>query len=148
MQSAMQVMQSAMQVMQAVINQSSDQSTMQDVVVEQPTNYNEQLEQQYLDLDPVIRYVVDNYRKFEIGMILDFIHIDGYYSTVIAGRLYSVCHAERMRKKKYTKLIERHRNIFGSANVTQEQVRVYTLKSRDEIPYLYAIIDYKANRTA
>ena len=147
MQSAMQVMQSAMQVMQAVINQSSDQSTMQDVAV-QTTNYNEQLEQQYLDLDPVIRYVVDNYRKFEIGMILDFIHIDGYYSTVIAGRLYSVCNVERVRKKKYTKLIERHRNIFGSVNVTQEQVRVYKLKSRDEIPYLYAIIDYKANRTA
>ena len=148
MQSAMQVMQSAMQVMQAVINQSSDQSTVQDVVVEQPTNYNEQLEQQYLDLDPVIRYVVDNYRKFEIGMILDFIHIDGYYSTVIAGRLYSVCNVERVRKNKYSKMIERHRNIFGSVNVTQEQVRVYKLKSRDEIPYLYAIIDYKANNTA
>ena len=128
-------------------NKVENNATMQDVAV-QTTPYNEQLEQQYLDLDPVIRYVVDHYKQFEIGMILEFIHIDRYCSTGIAKKLGSICDVTRMVKNKYNKLIEQHTDIFGSMNVTQDRVRVYTLKSRDEIPYLYAIIDYKQSRTA
>ena len=107
-------------------------------------NYNHQLEIQYLDLNDVERYVVDNYRKFEIGMALDLIHIDDYYSTTIAKKLRSICDCQRIRIKKYSKMIEDYTDLFIPTDITQDRVRVYKLKSRDEIPYLYAIIDYKA----
>ena len=111
-------------------------------------NYNHQLEIQYLDLNDIERYVVDNYRKFEIGMALDLIHIDRYYSTIIAKKLRSICDCQRIRKKKYSKMIEDHTDLFVPTSITQYQVRVYTLKSKDELPDLYAIIEYKANNNA
>ena len=117
---------------------------MQDIAV-QTTNYNEQLEQMYLQLDPVIRYVVDHYKQFEMGMALNLIHIDRYYSIGIAKKLRSICDCQRMRMKKYNKWIAVHADIFDSMNVTQEKVRVYTIKSRQELPELYTLIDYKAN---
>ena len=108
------------------------------------TNYNEQLERQYLDLNAVDRYVVDHYKQFEIGMALDLIKIDGYKSTGIAKKLGSICDVTRMVNSKYSKMIEGHEDLFGYMNITQYQVRVYKLKAKQQIPDLYAIIEYKA----
>ena len=95
-----------------------------------------QLERQYLDLNAVDRYVVDNYKRFLIGVSLDLIHIDGYKSNGIAKKLQSTCNVVRMRKKKYE-------DLFGWCGIEQDQVRVYTLKPKNQIPDLYAIIEYK-----
>ena len=108
------------------------------------TNYNEQLERQYLDLNAVDRYVVDHYKQFEIGMALELIKIDGYKSTGIAKKLNTICDVSRMRKGVYKKLIEDHTDIFVPMDITQDQVRVYKLKSKQQIPDLYAIIEYRA----
>ena len=102
-------------------------------------DYNEQLERQYNDLNKIDRYVVDHYEEFIRGVALeDISDIEGYKRIGIAKKLTSNCTVVRMRMKKYEQLI-------GDNYMTQasgQQVRVYTLKPRDQIPALYNIIDY------
>ena len=85
--------------------------------------YNENLERQYLDLNAVDRYVVDHYDVFAEGTVLDDIRIDGYKPNGIARKLTAICDVCRKR-------------------IDGRQLRVYTLKSKEQIPDLYAIIDY------
>ena len=88
-------------------------------------DYNEQLERQYLDLNIVDRYVVDNYNKFVEGCRADELPtLNGYTKQGIQRKLTSVCEVERRR--------------FGG-----EKVRVYKLKDEKELPDLWAIIKYQ-----
>ena len=110
------------------------------------TYYNENLERQYLDLNGVDKYVVDHYKKFIYGIALDDIYVEGYKSTGLARKLSSVCDVQRITLKQYKKIIEEHRDIYGSwfhTSSSQKQLRIYKLKQREQIPDLYTIIDYK-----
>ena len=106
--------------------------------------FNEQLERQYLDLNAVDRFIVDNHELFKYGIALDDIKVDGYKSTGLARKLMSVCDVKRMRRTQYEKLMRDHNEIYGNRFCTQNQLRIYTLKPREQIPDLYAIIEYKA----
>lgn len=107
------------------------------------TSYNEQLERQYQDLNSVDRFVVDNHKLFEIGLALDDIKIEGYKSTGLARKLNGICDVNRITARQYQKLIDANPNIYGFRNVVKNQVRVYKLKPKEQIPDLYAIIEYK-----
>ena len=89
------------------------------------TIYNEQLERQYMDLNAVERYVVDNYEKFNEpeGMSLDYISIDGYKKIGISRKLTPICNRICVD--------------------TDSHKYNYKLKSKSEIPDLYSIIEYK-----
>ena len=119
--------------------------------------YNEQLERQYLDLNAVDRYIVDNYYEFLYGIPLEDIKVNGYKSTGLARKLNSICNVKRIRVSQFGKIVLEHSTIYGgdlvakyvdSIDVKKEidgkkQIRIYTLKSKEQIPDLYAIIDYK-----
>jgi hypothetical protein len=93
------------------------------------TDHNEQLEAQYTDLNAVDRYVVDNIEKFEKGIYMDEIKIEGYGINGIARKLNTICTAKRV-------------NIKITDEIINKKTR-YTIKSREEIPDLFAIIEYK-----
>lgn len=86
--------------------------------------YNENLEAQYLDLNSVDRYVVDNYKLFIDGIIIDDIKIEGYKSTGLGRKLKSICDSKRV--------------IVDGKKTTK-----YILKPREQIMDLYNIIEYK-----
>lgn len=96
------------------------------------TEFNEQLERQYLSLSSVDRFIVDNSDKFINGIKLSDIKVDGYKEAGLGKALINTCTNERVRVKE---------TVDGETKT--RQTRVYTLKPRDEIPDLYAIIDYK-----
>ena len=105
-------------------------------------DYNEQLERQYNDLNKVDRYIVDHADDFIRGIGLEDIdRIEGYKQTGIAKKLSQSCHVKRMRRNQYKKLIGNE-----PTNCTKEQVSVYTLKPREQIPSLYNIIEYIKNK--
>ena len=100
------------------------------------TIHDEQLEHQYLDLNAVEKYVVDNYERFIKGICLEQIHIKGYKSTGLARKLNAICNIKRTTLKQYKK-------EYGEDFIpTTKQVRVYSLKPKDEIPDFYKIIEY------
>jgi hypothetical protein len=101
------------------------------------TDFNEQLERQYNDLNKVDKYVVDHFESFEKGMILENIKIEGYGSTGISKKLNSICDCVRMRKKAYEE-------EFGDYGGVSAQIRVYKIKPESQIRDLYNIIKYKA----
>ena len=115
------------------------------------TIYNEQLERQYEGLDGVNKFVVDRYQWFEIGFPIDKICIEGYKTTGIAKKLKSICDEPvrlRINSKKAKELQDKYISIDDvTPNVYSEfettQTRFYKLKSREQIPDLYNIIDYK-----
>ena len=99
------------------------------------TTYNEQLERQYLDLNNVDKYVVDNHERFVKGICLEQIHIDGYKSTGIARKLNAICNVKRTTPKHVGE-------IFGDDFIpSSHRIRVYTLKPKEQIPDLYKIIE-------
>lgn len=104
------------------------------------TEYNDLLERQYLDLNNVEQYVVDNYNKFVVGVCSDEIHIDGYKICGIAKKLNSICNVSRMRTKKYFNLINRpyDKDIDGD-----RKLQIYTIKPHEDIKGIYNIIDYR-----
>ena len=84
--------------------------------------------------------MVDHYKLFRRGIALEEIEgIASYKKEGIAKKLRATCTCERMRVKKYIETIahDDHRSIYG------EKVRVFTLKPQEQIPDLYAIIQYK-----
>ena len=108
--------------------------------------FNEQLERQYLDLNAVDRFIVDNHKCFIHGLAIDNIKIEGYKQTGLARKLLSVCEMQRIRRKQYEALIESHPDCYNNIYVddSKNQYRIYKLKQREQIPDLYAIIEYKA----
>jgi hypothetical protein len=113
------------------------------------TDYNEQLERQYEDLNSIDRYVVDNFEKFVLGVPLHLISINNtsskgkevkYSQNGISKKLNALCDIERMRKKKYTELFPH------AEHIEQEQIRVYKLKQQEQIPDLYNIINYRKHQ--
>lgn len=115
------------------------------------TIYNEQLERQYEGLDGVNKFVVDRYQWFEIGFPIDKICIEGYKTTGIAKKLKSICDEPirlRINSKKVKELQDQYisiddvtPNVYNEFETTKS--RFYKLKSREQIPDLYNIIDYK-----
>lgn len=106
--------------------------------------YNEQLERQYLDLNSVDKFVVDNYKLFEYGYALDDIKVEGYKEKGLAKKLLAICEQKRMRRNQYQKLMEEHQDIYGFREVgSKAQFRVYTLKPKEQIPDLFALIEYR-----
>ena len=118
------------------------------------TQYNEQLERQYTDLNAVEGFVVDNYQYFLIGYPVDFIRLEGYKQKGISTKLQSLCEEpKRIRttskeakriQEEYNKLPNPHginTTIYDA--LSSKQIRVYKLKVREEIPDLFNIIDYK-----
>lgn len=102
--------------------------------------YNEHLERYYAALNPVDRYVVDNYKKFQRGIALDCIKIPGYAGKVsLAKMLMRTCNHTRQRRGAY------ERNNYCVTEGTSEKVQVYTLKSRIELSEYWAVIDYMNN---
>lgn len=89
------------------------------------TEYNEQLERQYLALNAVERYVVDNWERFtsEEGVRADYISIEGYKTKGITAKLAGICD---------------HHTADSHTHV-----KAYTLKPREQQPDLWNIIDYK-----
>lgn len=96
------------------------------------TDSNEQLERQYLSLSNVDRFIVDNSDKFINGIKLSDIKVDGYKEAGLGKALINTCTNKRVRVKE---------TVDGETKTIF--TRVYTLKPRNEIPDLYAIIDYK-----
>ena len=104
--------------------------------------YKEQLERQYLDLNNVDKFVVDNYEKFLRGLCLDNIVMEGniknYTQTGIIKKLNYICTSKRMRKNTYRKLVNNdYENIPD-----KERITVYTIKPKEQIPDIYNIIEY------
>ena len=98
------------------------------------------------DLNEIEKFVVDNYKKFQVGVALDFIHINGYSPNVIAKKIRKVCNSVRMRIKKYNEQIIEYPNLYNSfyedwCKTDREQLTIYTLKPRDQIPDIYEIIE-------
>ena len=101
-------------------------------------DYNEQLERQYLDLNSVDRYIVDNYEKFERGLALDNISISGYSQTGIIKKLNYICTSKRMRQNEYRKLVNNKHEYIPD----KQRFSVYTIKPKEQIPDLWNIIKY------
>ena len=104
---------------------------------------NEQLERQYLSLNLVEKWIVDNYDLVENGFLLEEIRISDKYSACgIAKKLMAVTTSKRMTARKATTVLNRPFLPCDDC----AQVRVYTLKNREQIASLYDIIDYKKNQ--
>ena len=59
--------------------------------------------------------------------------------------LKRICNSVRMGRNKYKSLFKEHEDLFEDwCEIKHKQVRVYTLKSRDQIPYFYEIIENKS----
>ena len=98
--------------------------------------HSQKISQQHFDLNAVEKYVVDNYERFIKGICLEQIHIKGYKSTGLARKLNAICNIKRTTLKQYKK-------EYGEDFIpTTKQVRVYSLKPKDEIPDFYKIIEY------
>ena len=71
-------------------------------------------------------------------------NIESYKRDDIAKKLRAICDVVQMRARKYIETIafEDHGSIF------EDRVRVYTLKPKEQIPDLMAIIDYKEHQNA
>ena len=107
-------------------------------------DFNEQLERQYEDLNAIDKYVVDHANEFRRGIALEEIdEISSYKPTGIAKKLRATCTCERMTKKQYLE------NICHDQHwVPNNRVRVYKLKPQEQIPDLWAIIEYKEHQEA
>ena len=95
-------------------------------------------------MNAVDRFVVDNYKMFELGLALEDIRIEGYKPTGLSKKLISTCDRVRVRKNKYQKLINDNPDIYGSIYCQSEKVTLFKLKSKEQIPDLHAIIEYRA----
>ena len=107
------------------------------------TEHNEQLDRQYNSLNLVDKYVVDYYEYFVYGMPLNEIVIPGYKSTGIAKALQATCNVKRLREKQMQEIILAHDDVYKMFhNAPAGRCTVYVLKSKEEIPDLYNIIEY------
>ena len=89
------------------------------------SDYNEQLERQYLDLNSVDKYVVDHYMDFVEGVSSNYLpDLNGYTIQGIQRKLNSICDVIR-------------KQVGGVRS------RIYKLKSKTELPDLWAIIEYQ-----
>ena len=106
-------------------------------------DFNENLERQYDDLNAVEKYVVNHSQLFRRGIAFNEIpSIESPKRDGIAKKPRAICDVVRMRAKKYIETIafEDHGSIF------ENKVMVYTLKPKEQIPDLMAIIEYKEHQ--
>ena len=124
------------------------------------TDYNENLERQYNDLNGVEQYIVDNANEFEIGFgRLQQMKLPGYPQKSIIKILNKYCNTKRIYKgsndAKYIaeqlKTIK-HEDVYDgyvdeSTNIyvhgSRQKITIYRLKNANEIPDFYNIIKYK-----
>ena len=103
-------------------------------------DFNENLERQYEDLNAVDKYVVDHHKLFRRGIALEEIEgIASYKKEGIAKKLRATCTCERMTAKKYVETIA----YDDRGSIYNNRVQVFTLKPKEQIPDLWAIIQYK-----
>ena len=104
--------------------------------------YKEQLERQYLDLNNIDKFVVNNYDKFLRGLCLDNIIMEGniknYSKTGIIKNLNYICTSKRMRINTYRKIVNNNDEYIPDKTV----ITVYKIKPKEQIPDLYNIIEY------
>ena len=102
--------------------------------------FNENLERQYEDLNAVEKYVVNHSQLFRRGRAFSEIPtIESYKRDGIAKKLRAICDVVQMRARKYIETIA----LTDHGSIYESRVRVYTLKPKEQIPDLYAIIEYK-----
>ena len=107
-------------------------------------DFNENLERQYQDLNAVDKYVVNHSKEFRRGIALCQIrNIESYKPDGIAKKLRATCDCVRMSTKKYLDTI-----VGDYEDISETKVRVYTLKPKEQIPDLYAIIEYQEHQAA
>ena len=108
-------------------------------------DYNENIERQYDDLNAVDNYVVNHSRLFKRGIAFSEIpNIESYKRDGIAKKLRAICDVMRMTTRKYIQTIA----LTDHGSIYEFQVKVYTLKPQEQIPDLYAIIEYKEFQNA
>ena len=99
-------------------------------------------EEMYNNLNDVDKFVVNNYDKFERGLCLDNIVMEGniknYTQTGIIKILHYSCTSKRMKRNTYRKIVNNdYENIPDKTLIT-----VYTIKPKEQIPDLWNIIEY------
>ena len=129
----------------ALIQLMIEKSKTQYKDVATQTISNTEIEKKYNDLNSVDRFVVDNYKMFELGLALEDIKIEGYKPTGLSKKLIVTCEKSRMRKGKYQKLINDNSDIYGSIYCQTNQVTLFKLKPRDQIPQIYELIECLKN---
>ena len=120
------------------------------------TDFNEQLERQYADLNVVESFVADNYQFFLIGYPVDYMRFEGYKTKGISTKLQTICEEpKRIRttskeakkmQEEYDKLPNPHNiniNIYTSNPGDMRKLSFYKLLPKEQIPDLFNIIEYK-----
>ena len=123
------------------------------------TDYNENLERQYNDLNGVEQYIVDNSKEFEVGFgRLQQMSLPGYPQKSIIKILNRYCNTKRIRKgsqeakdidEQLNKLKHKddmdgyHDESYIYVHGDRKLITIYRLKSEKEIPDFYNIIKYK-----
>ena len=86
---------------------------------------------------------MDSVTSFIYGMPLNEIVIPGYKSNGIAKALQATCNVKRLREKQMQEIINAHDDVYKIFhNAPAGRSAVYMLKSKEEIPDLYNIIEY------
>ena len=70
--------------------------------------------------------------------------IESYKQDGIAKKLRAICDVAKMRTRKYLETIA----LTDHGTISESQVKVYTLKPKDQIQDLYTIIEYKEFQNA
>ena len=122
------------------------------------TDFNENLERQYNDLNGIEQYIVDNSKEFRIGFSrLQSIKLPGFPQKSIIKILNKYCNTKRIRRNgKEIKDIqdqllkfkqgndEGYTDIFGLyMEGNRSSITIYRLKDEKEIPDFYNIVKYK-----
>ena len=111
--------------------------------------YNEQLERQYMSLNQVEKWIVDNYKIAKVGIIPDDVKAgitDKYTKDGICKKLCAVAVGKRMCASVINKIFAE--NDINKVIDSRIRTSFYTLKPENEIPSLYAIIKYKQHMEA
>ena len=122
------------------------------------TDYNENLERQYNDLNGIEQYIVDNSKEFKIGFgRLQNIKLPGFPQKSIIKILNKYCNTKRIyRNSNEAKAIDeqlggtKDENMDGYFETpklyiegSRTKITIYRLKEEKEIPDFWNIIKYK-----
>ena len=115
------------------------------------TEFNENLERQYNDLNAVEQYMVDNSREFIIGYTrINTLSISGYTKKALCKVLNKYCNTKRIRmnsKESYS-IHQQIHDIFPNRidlidDRDSSKITVYRFKEEKEIPDFMNIVKYK-----
>ena len=122
------------------------------------TDYNEQLERQYNDLNGVEQYIVDHSKLFRAGFWqVQAISVTGFTQKSVIKQLNKYCDAKRIRRGgTEAKIIDEQMGASAVDGMDgyieapkiyvercRDQITIYRLKPENQIPDFYNIIRYK-----